>query len=195
VNVRIDCNRGNGAWKSAGSNQVRFGPLILTRAMCPPGSLHNRIVKDWTVIRSYTIKDGHLFLSLIADGGIYEFKPSGGSSPRASEEGHVTGTVTYRQRVALTRGAVVEVKLLEVSRADTTSVTVAEQTIKPAGHQVPIAFDLRYDPGRIDPQGRYSIQVRILEGAELRFSSSDAYPAITGGHSNKVDVIVKPVGK
>jgi para-nitrobenzyl esterase len=45
--------------------------------MCPPGSLYDRIVKDWELVRSYTIKDGHLFLALMADGGIYEFEPTG----------------------------------------------------------------------------------------------------------------------
>jgi para-nitrobenzyl esterase len=33
------------------------------------------MVKQWGYIRSYLIKDGHLFLSLMADGGIYEFEP------------------------------------------------------------------------------------------------------------------------
>jgi para-nitrobenzyl esterase len=76
VSARIDCNRGAGAWKSTGRNQLEFGPLALTRAMCPPGSLHDRIAKDWEFVRSYVIKDGHLVLSLMADGGIYEFEPT-----------------------------------------------------------------------------------------------------------------------
>jgi para-nitrobenzyl esterase len=46
--------------------------------MCAPGSLHDRLAKDWEFVRSYTIKDSHLFLSLMADGGIYEFEPIGG---------------------------------------------------------------------------------------------------------------------
>jgi para-nitrobenzyl esterase len=75
VAVRVDCNRGRGTWKSEGPNQIQFGPMALTRAMCPPGSLHDQIVKHWTFFRSYVIKDGHLFLSLMADGGIYEFEP------------------------------------------------------------------------------------------------------------------------
>jgi para-nitrobenzyl esterase len=75
LTARIDCNRGRGTWKSSGPSQVELPPLALTRAMCPPGSLHDRIVKDWTFIRSYVIKDGHLFLALMADGGIYEFEP------------------------------------------------------------------------------------------------------------------------
>jgi para-nitrobenzyl esterase len=39
------------------------------------GPLHDQIVKQWDSIRSYVIKDGHLFLSLMADGGIYGFEP------------------------------------------------------------------------------------------------------------------------
>jgi para-nitrobenzyl esterase len=49
--------------------------MALTRAMCPPGSLHDQIVKQWGNIRSFVIRDGRLFLSLMADGGIYEFEP------------------------------------------------------------------------------------------------------------------------
>jgi para-nitrobenzyl esterase len=75
LTARIDCNRGRGTWKSGGKNQVQFGPLALTRAKCPPGSLHDHIVKQWSFVRSYVMKDGHLVLSLMADGGIYEFEP------------------------------------------------------------------------------------------------------------------------
>ena len=32
------------------------------------------MVKQWPFVRSYVIKNGHLFLSLMADGGIYEFE-------------------------------------------------------------------------------------------------------------------------
>jgi heat shock protein HslJ len=84
VSLRIDCNRGGGTWKSSGSNQLEFGPLALTRAMCPPGPLNDRIPKDWQDVRSYTIKNGHLFLSLMADGGTYEFEPSEAPTSPAS---------------------------------------------------------------------------------------------------------------
>jgi len=76
VSVRLDCYRGRGTWKSAGRNQIEFGPMALTRAQCPPGSLHDHIVKQWPHVRSYVIRGGHLFLSLMADGGIYELEPA-----------------------------------------------------------------------------------------------------------------------
>jgi heat shock protein HslJ len=75
ISARIDCNRGRSTWKSSGPGQLELGPLVLTRAMCPPGSLHDHIVKNRAYVRSYVLKDGHLFLSLMADAGIYELEP------------------------------------------------------------------------------------------------------------------------
>lgn len=80
VAARIDCNRGTGTWTSTGPSLVRFGPLALTRAMCPPGSLHDRIVRDWEYFRTYLLQDAHLFLDLMADGGTYEFESASAAS-------------------------------------------------------------------------------------------------------------------
>src|SRR6185436_8468719 len=74
--ARIDCNRAHGTWASAAPGRVELGPLAMTRAACPPGSLHDRMVRHLPMVRSYVIRDGRLFLSLMADGGIYEFAPS-----------------------------------------------------------------------------------------------------------------------
>jgi len=38
--------------------------------------LHDQLVKHWPYVRSYLIKGGRLYLSLMADGGIYEFEPA-----------------------------------------------------------------------------------------------------------------------
>jgi para-nitrobenzyl esterase len=75
-NVRFDCNRGRGGWKSPGARQLEFGAMAMTRAACPPGSLHDQLVKHWPYVRSYLIKGGRLYLSLMADGGVYEFEPT-----------------------------------------------------------------------------------------------------------------------
>ena len=75
VSVRVDCNRGGSTWKSAGNGELRFGSWSMTRAKCPPGSLHDRIVTEGAAVRSYVIKDGHLFLSGMAAGGYYELEP------------------------------------------------------------------------------------------------------------------------
>jgi para-nitrobenzyl esterase len=73
--VRIDCNRGHGTWSSKAPNQLEVGPLALTRARCPAGSLDDQIVRNWPYIWSFIIRDGHLFVSLTADRGTYEWAP------------------------------------------------------------------------------------------------------------------------
>lgn len=75
LSARIDCNGGRGRWKSSGPSQLEFGPLGLTHGKCPPGSLHDRIVKDWESIREYSIKGNQLILSVTAGKGTYEFRP------------------------------------------------------------------------------------------------------------------------
>jgi hypothetical protein len=37
-------------------------------------------VRQWGNIRSYVMRDGHLFLAVKIDGGIYEFAPAGRSN-------------------------------------------------------------------------------------------------------------------
>jgi para-nitrobenzyl esterase len=75
VAARIDCNRSNGTWKSTAPGKLEFGPMATTRAMCPPGSLYDLVMRDLPNFRSYVLKKEKLFLSLMVDGGIYEFEP------------------------------------------------------------------------------------------------------------------------
>ncbi len=79
ANFQLDCNRGMGDWKveSAGaeSGKLTFGPIAATRALCPPPHVDERVARDMAYVRSYLLKDGKLFMSLMADGGIYEWAP------------------------------------------------------------------------------------------------------------------------
>jgi len=52
VAMRIDCNRARGSWKSSAPSQLEFGPLAMTRVQCPTGSLHDRVARDLSFVRS-----------------------------------------------------------------------------------------------------------------------------------------------
>jgi putative lipoprotein len=187
LSTRIDCNRGSGTWKSTGSPQLEFGPLALTRAKCPSGSLHDRIVKHWPYVRSYVIKDGHLFVSLMADGGIYEFEPAGSD---ASLESAVKGTATYRERMALPRDAVLEATLEDVSGADAAADVIGQTRVEDPGNP-PIRFEIRYDPSRIDPSRRYAVRARIMVGGKPFFTTDQHYPVLTAGKGNEVKLLLR----
>ena len=78
------------------------------------------------------------------------------SSPAAggTAQLRVTGTVTYRERIALDPAADIVVQLLDVSLMDAPSKVLAEQRIKANGKQVPFAYELKVDAARIDPRMR-----------------------------------------
>lgn len=182
VAVRIDCNRGNGAWKAAGS-ELSLGPLALTRALCPPNSMHDFFVKQWPFIRSYMIKDRHLFLSLMADGGIFEFEP-------AAETATIQGTATYRERMALPPSAVLEAVLEDVSRADAPARVIARSRVEQPGNP-PIPFTITYDPSTIAAKGRYVVRVTIQADGRTLFRSDTATPVITGGRPTRVSMTLR----
>ena len=114
--------------------------------------------------------------------------------PEKKDPGTVTGTVTYLQRMALPPTAVIEVKLQDVSKADAAAAVIAEESISAQGKQVPIPFELKFDPAEIQAQHRYRISARILVDGQLRFVSDKACPVLAeGAPSSGVEIIVRPV--
>ena len=101
----------------------------------------------------------------------------------------VTGTVTYRERIALSPNAVVEVKLLDVSRADAPATIIGEQFIENPG-QVPVAFQIEYNPAVIDDSLTYVVQARITESGEPAFISDATHTVLTRGSPTHVDIVL-----
>ena len=77
--------------------------------------------------------------------------------------GAVKGTATYRERIALTPDAVFEATLEDVSKADAPGMVVGSVRIDKPG-QVPIRFEIPFDPARIDQSRSYSVRARIMVG-------------------------------
>lgn len=115
VAMQLNCNRATGKW-SAGpsgdpaSGRFEFGPLATTKALCPPPSMDESIVAHSRFVRSYLLKDGRLYLSLMADGGIYVWARDGTVSsdvvPAAPESGGprnwaVAGALNLREEPSI----------------------------------------------------------------------------------------------
>jgi heat shock protein HslJ len=73
LRARIDCNGGRARWSSVEPGAIQFGTLGLTKEKCKPGSLHDRIVKDWRSISSYVIQSNNLLLFAKPGNATYEF--------------------------------------------------------------------------------------------------------------------------
>ena len=107
----------------------------------------------------------------------------------------VTGEVIKLDAAMLPPGAVVEVKLLDVSRQDVEAVEISTFTTELGDDQLPVGFELPYDPEAIQPQAIYTVRavVRDADG-NLLYTSTKAITVITeGAPVRNVEVIVEPV--
>lgn len=124
-----------------------------------------------------------LVTTLLAGCSMFSRKDS-----NASLSGHLTGSVTYRERIALPPDAKVIVSLEDTTRKDRSAEFVAQQVLEPKG-QVPVAFDLRYIPSAIDLKRRYAINAAIIDGAEQLLWSTDESVPVNFAEQDKPIVI------
>lgn len=123
------------------------------------------------------------------------FVGQGGPSldgPDATAADTVTGTVAYRERIALSPDAVVEIRLSDVSRADAPAVIIGEQTIVSPG-QVPVSFEIEYDAALIDSRFTYAVQAWIMEGDRMVFINDTSYQVVTRDNPTHVDMVLVKV--
>ena len=133
-------------------------------------------------------------LVLIALAALTVALPGCDSSPEAIDplSASVTGTVTYLERIALPDGAVATIRLQDVSLQDVAATPISTLILPDPG-QVPFPFEVKYNPSVIVQSNTYTIAVRIEVDDELWFINTTAYPVITRGNPDHVDVVVQLV--
>jgi putative lipoprotein len=103
------------------------------------------------------------------------------------EPSQISGTINYNGTLFLTPDAVVEVKLLDISRQDVMATEIASVTIPNPG-QTPIPFSLTYDPELIDERMSYSLRADIFDRGRRMFTTDTNYGVITHGASSVADL-------
>ena len=76
ASMGLYCNRGRADWTTAETSQLTFSPIASTSALCQDDGLSERYAMQLGFVRSYVLRDGHLFLATYADGAIIEFRPA-----------------------------------------------------------------------------------------------------------------------
>jgi putative lipoprotein len=109
--------------------------------------------------------------------------------PQVNKAGEKTiaGEVTYRERIALPPDAVLVVELADISLPDASAIVVAKCRIAPTG-QVPIKFEIGFDPKAIQKGRTYALQARVTVGEQLMFvtDTSHRLDPLAGGHKGIV---------
>lgn len=108
-----------------------------------------------------------------------------------AETQSMTGTVTYRERIALPPGARITVQLVDVSRADAPATLLGETVIAPT-RQVPVPFSLDYDDDQLHPGHSYALQARITLGERLLFINT-SHHAVLGEGPDATEILVQQV--
>lgn len=116
-------------------------------------------------------------------------EPALDSEVDVTKSGIVSGTVSYRERIALSPQAEIEIRLLDVSRQDVAATLISAQTLSPP-NQVPISFELSYDTADIDERMSYAVSARISDHGRLMFINDTQIPVLTRGAGNHVDMML-----
>lgn len=171
------CNRYFGSY-DLDDGDLTLSQVGSTRMACPPAEMaqETEFLRALNGAENVRVQGDRLVLTS-ADGPL-TFR----ALPSETADATLTGTVTYRPRIALPPNAVLSVKLLDVSRADAPSVTLAETRVGTDGAQVPLPFSLDYDADDIQPRNRYVVRAEIFDAdGVLLWTTDTAYPVLTNG--------------
>ncbi len=107
----------------------------------------------------------------------------------------ISGTASYRERIALPSDASFEATVEDVSRADVRAIVIGRTAFTPAG-QVPIRFEVPYDASAVQTGHRYVVRARVLRGDTLMYTTTTAYPVLgEGGGAGPVTLALERVAK
>jgi putative lipoprotein len=112
--------------------------------------------------------------------------------PSPTTKGILSGTVTYRERMALPPNAEVRVRVWDALEPPT-SATVGETKFIAQG-QVPLPFELFYSPQLIQSSHTYGARATISVEGVVWFQTETPVPVFTGGAPTVgVEILVKRV--
>ena len=99
------------------------------------------------------------------------------SISKLAETSAITGSLTYRERIALTPGSIATVSLEDMSRADAPAILIDQKRYSVNG--VPFGFELRL-PNRDMPQAaRYTVRAKIRDAnGKLLFTTDTVNPVM-----------------
>jgi uncharacterized lipoprotein YbaY len=180
------CNNYSAGYKTDGNN-IAIGPAISTQMFCeqPEGTMDQeaQYLAALQTVATYSI-EGERLQMRTAEGSL-----------AVDYVAAVTGQVTYLVRSALPDDAMIQVQLQDTSLADAPAKVMGEFVLATQGRQVPLPFEVTYNPADIIPNHTYSLSVRITDGdGNLLFVNTQAYNVLTQGNPIfGVEVVVDPV--
>jgi putative lipoprotein len=165
--------------------ELSFGPIGSTEMFCemPEGTMDQETAYFGALEAATTFTIEGVQLQIFNDAGINHL----------IYDAAVVGQVIGPEGAEIPAGAVVHVRLEDVSLADAEAKVIGEQVIEGAPH-FPIPFTVTYDPKEIIDNHTYGMRVRIEDTSEsLLYINTSAHNVITGGNPSELEVMVEAV--
>ena len=103
--------------------------------------------------------------------------------------GSVSGEVRFAREVELPEGAVITVRLLDITLADAPSVELGLDVIENAD-RLPAGFRVEYDRDRVVSGNEYSLSADVRHGDDLLYVNDTVHLVLTRGAPANSDVVV-----
>lgn len=103
------------------------------------------------------------------------------------------GTATWRERMALPPGAVLEATVEDVSQADAPAEVLGRTRLENPGNP-PVRFEIPYDPSLVDPARRYTVRARITVEGKPLFITDRHYPVLGAEDTEDVELVLRRAG-
>ena len=118
-----------------------------------------------------------------------------GDAPTPPDMGHgmavVNVTATYRERILLSPGHVLTVRVEDVSRADAPAEVLAEHREVLDGRAPPYQATLGFPRSQIDPRHTYAVRAEIRDpSGALRFTTDTRHAVLTQGAPAGADIVM-----
>jgi len=105
----------------------------------------------------------------------------------------ISGSVTYRERIALPQDATLTVELLDVSKQDVKAERLAQQSWPVGSRQVPLAFELPFYPADVNPRHSYTLRATLTRSDELLFTTTEHVAVLTQGAGKQAQLVLQQV--
>lgn len=104
----------------------------------------------------------------------------------------VSGTATYRERMALPPEAVFEASVEDALRGEGAAAPIG--AVRLASPRVPVDFAIGIDAGKLQPRHSYVLHARITLNGKTLFTADAPAPGLASGAAMHIDVMLRRAG-
>lgn len=128
---------------------------------------------------------------ILATAGAFPAAATEAAMSATSSAATVQGVASLRTDAVPPAGATFEATLEDVSRADAPAVALGKVELPVT--ELPIRFEIPFDPSEVAPERTYSVRARIVADGRLLWTSDQVYRVLTRGGGRSVELTLKEV--